>query len=499
LDGELNERWWKNGEEAISLYNQVDYRSIQYKMYVCLINPPTVEIYGKYKAAAKVGAEIWAPLGLCYIAATLEKAGHKVRLIDADPEGLSHAGIMHELETMPVDVVGVTAATPVYSNAKKIIESVKEHDKGILTVIGGPHVTILPTFVMQDCSVDVSVIREGEKTVVELLDTVEKGLSLKDVKGIAYREGEEIKITEPRPLIEDLDSLPYPARHLLNGTYIWSVPGKGLVPVTPILTQRGCPFKCIFCCAQAMAGAKTRYRTLGNIVDEIEYLISEGGVKHLFFADDTLTLNKRKVSDMCDEIERRGLKFTWEGYTRADVITKELLAKMQSSGLVRLSFGVESGNQDILNFINKGISLEQLRQAYDWCYELGLETRGSVMIGHPFETKKTIKQTSNFMRSLNCFQSYINIVMPYPGSKLYEMANNGEGGLRLLTNDWREYRRYGNAVMEMNDLSAKDLIQAQQKMYRQFYLRPRIISYNLRRAGLKAAIINVYAFIKSIL
>lgn len=457
-----------------------------------------LQVYGKYKPAAKRGAEVVIPLGLCYVASALEKAGHKVSLIDADAEGLSQDGIMQRIKEEPFDVVGVTATTPVYSNAKQTIESVKEYDKEILTIIGGAHVTVLPTFVMQDCRVDIGVIREGEETVVELLNAVEKGLSLKDVKGIIYREGGEIRTTEPRPLIENLDSLPHPARHLLKGKYIWSVPGEGLIPVTTVLTQRGCPFDCVFCSAGVVSGRKVRYRSVKKAVDEIEYIISEFGIRYLFLADDTLTLDKEHISKMCAEIKRRNLKVGWDSTTRANVISKELLSEMRSAGLKRISFGIESGNQSILNAIKKGTKLEELKQAYQWCHELGLETRGSVMIGNPFETKETIKQTSDFIRSLKCYQVYINISMPYPGSELYEMAKDGVGGLKLLTDDWREYRRYGNSVMEMNGLTVKDLISSQRKMYLRFYLRPRIILYNLRRAGLKAAIINIWAFVKSL-
>ena len=171
---------------------------------------------------------------------------------------------------------------------------------------------------------------------------------------------------------------------------------------------------------------------------------------------------------------------------------------MHSAGMKRISFGIESGNQDILNCIKKDVTLEEVRQAYEWCYELGIETRGSVMIGHPFETRETIKQTSDFIRSLKCYQVYVNISMPYPGSELFNVAKEGVGGLELLTEDWREYRRYGNSVMVMNGLTTRDLVSAQRNMYLKFYLRPRIILYNLRRAGFKAALVNVWAFVRSL-
>jgi len=233
-------------------------------------------------------------------------------------------------------------------------------------------------------------------------------------------------------------------------------------------------------------------------MNEIEHIVSQCGIRYLFFVDDTMTLDRERISEMCIEIKKRNLKVGWDCTTRANVVSKELLSEMQSAGLKRISFGIESGNQHILDAVKKGTTLEQLKQAYIWCHKLSLETRGSVMIGNPFETKETIKQTSDFIRSLKCYQVYINIAMPYPGSELFEMAKDGVGGLKLLTDDWREYRRYGNSVMEMNGLTVKDLISAQRKMYLRFYIRPSIILYNLRRAGLKAAIINIWAFIRSL-
>ena len=152
-----------------------------------------------------------------------------------------------------------------------------------------------------------------------------------------------------------------------------------------------------------------------------------------------------------------------------------------------------------MEVIKKGVKLEDIKQAYEWCYELGIETRCSLMIGHPFETKKTIEETLAFANTLKCHQAYINITTPYPGSELYLMAKEGVGGIKLLTDDWKEYRRYGNSVMEMNDLSVKDLIEYQKKAYKKFYMRPHIIWYNFKRAGIRAGLLNSWAFLKSVI
>ncbi|MFQ5646394.1 MAG: B12-binding domain-containing radical SAM protein [bacterium] len=470
-------------------------------MNVLLINPPFIEIYGNYSAAAKVGAQPQMPLGICYIAAALEKGGHKVTLIDSEIEGMSVLDLVELVKKDRPRVVGVTGATPVYNSSRMVLEKIKEAVPEVITVMGGFHITALPDKVMEECpAVDYGIVGEGEVTVVELLKALEDGSPLEEIKGVIYRGKNKIMRTPARPPTEDLDSMTFPARHLLRmDKYIWSVMDKGMVPVTSIITQRGCPAACIFCGVQTMFPGKTRYRSVDNILDEIQEVIDRYGVAHIMFCDDTLTLNRQKVVSMCGKIKERGLRFTFEGYTRANTVTLELLEMLKEVGLVRLSFGVETGNQEIMKAIKKGVRLEEIKQAYAWCGQAGIETRCSLMLGHPFETRETIEQTIAFAKSLDCSQAYINITTPYPGCELYEMAKKGYGGLRLLTNDWKEYRRYGNAVMEMNDLTAHDLIEWQNKAYKEFYMRPRIIWDNMKRAGFKAAVVNSWAFFKSVL
>lgn len=469
-------------------------------MKIVLLNPPFLEVYGQYKEAAKKGAQPQMPLGICYIAAVLESLGHEVILIDADVEEMSSLDVVEKVCQLKPAILGITVTTPIYASARMIMEKVKEINPQIVTVLGGFHITALPKRTMDECSaIDYGIIGEGGETVKELVTAIEKKQDISQIMGVAYRKNGQTVLTPLREPIKDLDAIPFPARHLLKtNRYIWSVPSKGLVPVTSIITQRGCPFQCVFCGVGTMFPGKPRYRSINNIMDEIEMVVKEHKVAHFMFCDDTLTLNTQKVNEMCDEIKRRNINFTFEGYTRANTVTKDLLKKLKSVGLVRLSFGVETGNEEILKAIKKGVTLKQMMQAYQWCYEVGIETRCSLMLGHPFETKETIEQTIKFANALKCYQAYINITTPYPGSELYTMAKNGYGGLKLLTDNWSEYRRYGNAVMEMNDLTVKDLIEYQKKAYKKFYFRPHIVLYNIKRAGIKAGIINGLAFAKSI-
>jgi len=470
---------------------------------VLLINPPAVVAYGSFKSAAKAAASPQMPLGILYIGGVLREAGHQVEIIDCDIDGYDAFSIVDEILRRAPDVVGLTATTPIVASAIKIIEQVKQRSD-IVTILGGYHITALPIQTMQRSVVDYGIYGEGEATVTELLDLLARTdkkprvEELKNIRGLLFRDGDRIVANEKRPLIKDLDRIPYPARDLLrNEKYIWSVPGKGMVPVAAITTQRGCPFQCIFCGAQTMFPGM-RYHSIPRIIAELRYITEELGIRHLHFQDDTLTLNRKKVTKMAEEIRKHGITFTWEGYTRANTIDRELLAKLKSIGLNRLSFGVETGNEGILKAIKKGVPKQAYVEAYRLCREEGIETRCSIIIGHPFETKETIKETIRFACSLDCYQAYINIATPYPGSELLELAREGYGGIKLLTEDWNEYRRYGNAVMEMNDLSVEDLVKLQKWAYRKFYLRSKIIWYNVTRAGLRAAVYNGIAFFKSV-
>ena len=467
-------------------------------MKILLVHPPAMEVYGRFKPAAKLAAQPQMPLGILYIGAVLEQNGHQVEIIDSDVDHMGPVEIVEYVDRNHPDVVGVTATTPMYPGARQILSSVKEKHPQITTILGGYHLTALPEQTMAESATDIGVHGEGEQTIIELITALEQNTDLEPIEGILYHQDGSVIETCPRVPVRDLDTLPFPARHLVRyQKYIWSVPGKGLVPVTTIMTQRGCPFQCVFCGVQTMF-PKVRYRSVGNIIDELEHIVTNLGIHHVQFSDDTLTLKADKVRAMCAEIRRRNLKLTWEGYTRADVINKDLLKEMKAAGLVRVSFGVESGDQKVLDAMKKGTKLEQYRQAYQWCDELGLETRCSVMLGNAYETKQTVQSTIDFIRSLKVYQAYINIATPYPGTDLLEMARKGEGGLRLLTENWAEYRRYGNAVMEVNDLTREDLILLQRTAYRKFYFRPHIIWKNVKRAGFRAAVNNAAAFALSV-
>lgn len=470
-------------------------------MKVLLINPPFFDVYRGFKEAAKLGAS-YPPIGLLYLASSALRAGHRVELCDVDVEGLNIEELIEKVKDFGPDVVALTATTPTYVGARDIIKEIKRR-LNIITALGGYHLTILLDEILKELpELDFGIYGEGETTLVKLLNCLENKGNPADVKGVIWRDRQgSIKINPRRPLIPNLDTLPFPARHLLKkGCYLWSVPKRGVQEIALLVTKRGCPFRCKFCSAHSMFLRQIRYRSVKNVVDEIEHIIKDRGISHILFEDDTLILKRERMKAICQEIKKRNLVFTWEGMARANLIDFEILKMMHDVGLRRVSFGIESGDQNILNLEQKGITLEQIRQAYKWAKQAGIETRGSAIIGHPGETITTALRTIRFLRSLKHLdQVYINIMVPYPGTEIYDIAKEGRHGMRLLCDDFSEFVRYNNSVIEVNNLTRRRLIFLQKFGLLYFYLTPRRIIYNISRAGLKTGFKNVWAFAKGIL
>lgn len=465
-------------------------------MKILLINPPWQFLYGKFKPAAKVGVNM-PPLGLIYISGYARENGYKeIKIIDTEVSGYS----IEMVKEYNPDVIGISSVSPNFQAACNIADEIKKH-LSVPVILGGVHVTVAPKESMEKClSFDYAVIGEGEITFKELLDAIKNNTPVNDIKGIVYRENNSIFQTAPRELVKDLDILPFPARKLIEYTkYNFSVPKSGIAPLTLMVTSRGCPYDCIFCASKTIWGRNTRFRSADNVIAEIKE-IAALGIKYIAFSDDTFTLKRDRVIDICNKLIKENLGITWQMMTRANLFDEELLILMKKAGLVRMSIGIESGDPEILRKIKKGVTLEEIEKAYKIAKKVGIETRGSIMIGHPFETKESMMKTLKFARNLSeCMQMYINISTPFPGTELYEMAKTGTGGLNLITQDLAEFRRYGNAVVTVNDLSRNDLIRYQKIGFWMFYMTPKRIWYNIFRAGPEAAIKNIKAFLNSLL
>ncbi|MBE0415363.1 MAG: radical SAM protein [Dehalococcoidia bacterium] len=375
------------------------------------------------------------PLSLSYLAAVLQKEDIEVEILDLLVAKNSPSKIRQKLEEYQPQLVGLTCVTLNYPTAARMLKVCKDFDPRIVTVLGGPHASFaLEETLLHALWVDVLVIGEGERTLVELVRALERGNDFRQVAGIAFREDKRVVKTEPRPLIEDLDELPLQARHLLPLSRYRAIDA----PCT-VITSRGCPYKCIFCSGPRLFGRRVRFRDPKLVVDEIEYIHKELGFK-INIVDDTFTLNHRHAQGVCDEIMRRGLKFEWNGFARADTVTEDLLKSMKEAGCAWLLFGVESASPDILKTIRKGITLDKVRKGVKLATEAGIKVFNSFILGLPGEIPETAQQSLAFAKELDSDYGAkygFHLLSPLPGTELYERVS--DYGLRILSRNWAKY------------------------------------------------------------
>jgi len=451
-------------------------------MRIVLVQPPISTEIELYSTAGIVAP----PMGLAYLAAILEKYGYNVEILDASVLGLNHEQVLVELERRKPDLVGITATTAMINSALEVAKNVKKNLPETFVVLGGAHVTFAYQTVMKENPyVDVACIGEGEYTLLELVQTLEKEKNIENVKGIVFRRDGNLIKTQPRPFIENLDELPFPARHLLPMDK-YKAFGKNMILGT-ILTSRGCPFNCIFCSSSLLFGKKFRARSPKNVVDEIEQFQETYKTNSIEFVDDTFTFDKKRAEAICKEIMDRGLDTQWVCSCRVDLIDKELMKVLKKAGCRMIYFGVESGVQRVVNLIRKGIKLEQAEKVMRWAKEVGIETVASFVIGIPGETWEEALQTIKFAKKLDPDYAQFSIATPFPGTELYQIAKNN--GL-LLTEDWSKYTVL-KPVMKTKELSVEQLQKLIRKAYFSFYLRPKVILRYLLKGHFKELVVNV--------
>ena len=415
------------------------------------------------------------PLGLAYLAASLREAGFKVKIIDNIVEKLSFEELLKKIRN--ATIVGITSTTPTFNAALKYAKKIKEALPNVFVILGGVHVTFKPFEALKNY-VDAICVGEGEETIIEVAERIEAGKSLKGVRGTIYREGDRIIKNPPRKFIEDLDSLPFPAYDLLP-LEKYSVLGNKLRHF-PIITSRGCPFGCRYCSSSLFIGKKFRARSPKNVVDEIEWLVSEFGARNIAFADDTFTFSRKRVEAICDEIIRRGIEVSWSCSSRVDTINEELLKKMKKAGCKAIYFGVESANQKILDYYRKRIDLKKVFRAIRLAKKYGIMTICSFIIGAPNETKEDMKNTLKLALKLDPDYAQFSILTPYPGTEIYEEAKRK--GL-LITENYDDYTA-GKPVLKNFYASPEEIARFLRYCYIRFYLRPKFLLRELRKRNI---------------
>jgi anaerobic magnesium-protoporphyrin IX monomethyl ester cyclase len=459
---------------------------------IMLCNMPLTE---EESAGSLASVEvILPPLGIGYIAAVLEKNNFDVKIIDCRPLHISVKQLIKIFIEQQPDIIGISATVLDITTAAEISKILKKELPEALLVIGGPHVTGLPENTLKNAAFDIGVIGEGELTMLEIAEQKRSGkLDVQNMRGIVYKENGAIKINAPREVIQDLDSLPFPARHLypslsdykpLFGSYLKK-------PVAHLFTSRGCPYKCTFC-DRSIFGNKFRAMSPKKVVDEMEELITVHGAKELQFYDDTFTLDKKRVYEIFDEMKRRNLKFPWSCLTRVNHVDKDILKAMRKAGCWRIMFGIESGDQRILKAMKKGTTLEQGENAVRWAKEAGLHVRASFIMGHPGETLESMNNTIKFSKKLSFDTVNFYAIVLHPGNELYDLAKK-EG--TIFHEDYSQYTPaidiYKTKLAYVPEgITEIQLKQTISRAYREFYIRPSYILRQLLSIRSFADIIN---------
>jgi radical SAM superfamily enzyme YgiQ (UPF0313 family) len=388
------------------------------------------------------------PMGLLYLAGVLEHNRKEVQILDLLVTKFSKEKIKSKIEGYKPDIVGVTCVTMNYPAASDILKYCKSLDKNIITIIGGPHVTFATAETLAEAPwIDIVVRGEGESTMMDIV----KGRKLADIDGIAYRDKNgSVKLTRERRLIENLDELPLPARHLFQLSRY-----HALDVHASLITGRGCPFNCIFCVGSKMGGRRVRYRNPKLVVDEIEQALTVYGFNKVNFEDDLLTLNHKHLYAICDEIIARGLKFNWSAFSRVDTVNPDMLRKMKESGCTNVLYGIESGNQQILDTAKKKITLDKVRESVKMAKDAGIQVMASFIVGLPGETRETLKQSVQFAQGLEVPYGF-HVLSPFPGTEVREKAS--EYGIEILTNNWVKYD-CNTAVTRTKEAGPKEIYQ----------------------------------------
>lgn len=449
-------------------------------MRVILINPPLDSVLrdGNVDPVTSYLFYNSAPLGLLYIGAVLERRGETVACIDAAAEKLDIPGTVQRIQEFKPDIIGIGSTTVVFDGAVELAQKCKEAMPDVPMVLGGYHVTLLPDEAMAHDCFDIGVIHEGEHTMEDVVDHYKGLIAREDIEGIVYKQDDgTVHHTPHRKTFRKLDELPFPARHLLPPNLYKPVPvDEHAMPKFAMVSSRGCPHACAFC-----QKSRTGYRSRDpkHVVDEIEHMIRDFGVRDIAFVDSLFCANKRRVMKICDEIIRRGVKVSWTCSSRVEVVDKEMLQKMKDAGCWRTRFGVESGSDQVLDFISKGITKEKIRNAITWAHEVGLRPKAFFMVGHMPDTHETIQETIEFAKSIPLHDVTVQINTLLPQTPQMEVWQREGSKWGRVINETTSEKSFWEPTFVPWGLESKDIIEYHRQFYREFYFRPVTLARHL--------------------
>lgn len=446
-------------------------------MKVLLINPPSNS------------PQPVMPLGLACLAAALRENNAYVSILDAWVERLTFEALAARLEDLcDYNLVGVTVSTPAYAYAMKTVQIIRHVLPRAKIIIGGPHPSALPEECIRDNpEVDFVAVGEGEKLIVELTEALVTGQAdFSKIKGLVYRDQDEIINNGRTEVIRNLDVLPFPARDLLPMRRYQSHPPYRLHKAyATLVTSRGCPYQCTYC-SQSVSGQHYRAQSAARVVREIEFLVTKHKIKQIHFYDDDFTLNMRRVEELCDLLLEKKIKILWSCVTRVDLVNESLLSKMRRAGCWLIAYGVESGDQNILDRAKKGYRIEDVKNAFALTRRAGIRILGYFIAGLPGETYATLDATVKLAIFLEPDFIAWSITAIYPGSHLYQQVLNGELGddstcikapiVEHYSNvSGQSPFAHGHAFIYEGEIPRAYVMKTVNKTYRRFYFRLRYI------------------------
>jgi len=463
---------------------------------IVLVKPPISmqDLYGELSEAGSLEP----PLGLAYLAASLRKNNIEVEIIDCMVERLSQEEAANRILKRNPNYVGITAVTIDIHNAADLAKRLKELNPEVITIIGGVHVTAVPyETMMRFEQFDIAVINEGEVTINELINALSKKEDPSNVKGILFRRDKKLVATALREFTIDLDILPMPAWDLLPFLpQYYRSPAYSIdrSPSSSLITTRGCGSGCTFC-FQGAFGRTIRMNSAGYIFSMVRHLYYNYGIRNIRILDDNFLLNRKRIKDVCEMLIKEKLDITFSCLSRVDTITPEIIKLLKMAGCWQLIYGIESGSQKILDAVKKKVTLSQIERALKWTKQARIRSLGYFMIGFPFETEETIKETIDFALRLPLDDFKMNILTPFPGSELYRTAHK----FGAFNSDWRKMNMYVEPCFVPAGLTKEKILALRKNAFRRFYLRNRVIFSYLGRIKNPSQIFKLYLGAKSLL
>lgn len=441
------------------------------------------------------------PLGLCYLAGYLNKYSdekHEISIVDTLATNRTMEEWIGKIAGQGPDIVGITAVTPTVNTARRMAAELRKRLPGAVFIGGGPHATVRPDEMLD--AFDAVVSGEGEVTFLDVVSRVGRGEALAGIPGAVVRRGgggDPVKAPS-RGYIEDMDSIPVPARELLDmGDYYHSFPYNrrgGLF--TTMFTARGCPRDCYFCANRSLWNGRLRYHSLDYAAAELETLTERQNVSLVFIDDDDFLSNRKRAMEMCGLIAEKHPALKWICHCCVSGITGESLAEMKRAGCVEIQIGVESGDESILEGVAKSPAPEKVAESFALIKKHGINSWATFIIGHPKDTPQTVRNTISFACRINPTYSSFIIMLPFPGSRVFDEYR--EAGY-LKTLDWDDYSWHGEPVFETPSLSRSDMTSLRAEAMKRFYLRPgKIASYvlhALRSGSAKELLRNMFAWV----